>query len=235
MNDVTHILEAVNRGEADATDLLLDAVYGELRQLAAAKLAHERPGNTLQATALVNEAYMRLFGERLAKNDDSELSESNNETESSLSATTLPADVKVPQADSPSEEMASDESASRWHSRRHFFAAAAEAMRRILIDRARSRQAIKRGGDRAKVDLDLVDCEVESPSTDILALDEALEKLQMQDPRKADVVKLRYFAGLTIEQTAQALNVSEPTVKRHWFYARAWLRREVEGDDMNVE
>ncbi len=183
MSDVTRILNAIERGETKATDELLPLVYEELRLLAAQKLSHERPGQTLQATALVHEAYIRLVGEE-------------------------------PQS---------------WENRGHFFAAAAEAMRRILIDHARHRQARKCGGGRARVSLD--DAEMEDPATpeDIVALDDALARLAVEDPQAAEIVKLRLFAGLSIDQAAEATGVSRATAYRQWTYARAWLRSEVQG------
>jgi len=183
MSDVTRILNAIERGDAQATDELLPLVYEELRVLAAQKLAHEPPGQTLQATALVHEAYLRLV-------------EANCRT---------------------------------WNSRNHFFMAAAEAMRRILIERARRKRGLKYGGDRERIDLDDVTPSQEDPelSDKLLALDEALEKLSRKDKVKADVVKLRYFAGLTIEQTAEVLGFSANTTKRCWAYARAWLLQEI--------
>lgn len=183
MTDVTRILNAIGRGDAKATDALLPLVYEELRLLAARKLSHEPPGRTLQATALVHEAYIRLVG---------------NE-------------------------------APAWNSRGHFFKAAAEAMRRILIDSARRRKSKKRGGDHRRVDGDdAIACLREACSPDdLLALDEALARLAETDPVKAEVVKLPYFAGLTVEQTAEVLGVSATTAKLHWAYARAWLLREI--------
>ena len=183
MSDVTRILNAIERGDAKATDELLPLVYEELRILAAQKLSHEAPGQTLQATALVHEAYLRLV-----------------ETE-----------------------------CRNWNSRNHFFMAAAEAMRRILIERARRRRGLKYGGDRERVDLDdvVLPCDDQEFSANLLALDEALEKLSQKDKVKADVVKLRYFAGLTIEQTAEVLGFSRNTAKRCWAYARAWLLQEI--------
>jgi len=182
MSDVTRILNAIERGDAKATEELLPLVYEELRVLAAQKLSQEPPGQTLQATALVHEAYLRLVG---AERQD-------------------------------------------WASRGHFFKAAAEAMRRILIDNARRKKSLKRGGGRRPVDLD------ESLAVDdawraeeMLALDEALAKLAQQDPTKADLVKLRYFAGLTIAQAAKALDISHATAERYWDYARSWLRVEI--------
>jgi len=177
MSDVTRILNAIERGDERAVDQLFPAVYEELRQLARWKLAREKPGRTLQATALVHEAYLRLLG-----------AETQN-----------------------------------WRSRTHFFAAAAEAMRRILVDDARRRHCQKREGGRRRVDLEDDALAVEGPSEDILALDEALTSLTRTDPVKADLVKLRYFAGLTLEQAADALSLSPTTAKRHWRFARAWL------------
>ncbi|MCL5279167.1 MAG: sigma-70 family RNA polymerase sigma factor [Planctomycetes bacterium] len=184
MSDVTRILNAIERGEAKATDELLPLVYEELRLLAAQKLSHERPGQTLQATALVHEAYIRLVGDE-------------------------------PQS---------------WENRGHFFAAAAEAMRRILIDHARHRQTRKCGGGRARMPLD--DAEVTDPATpeDIVALDDALAKLAAEDPQAAEIVKLRLFAGLSIDQAAEATGVSRATAYRQWTYARAWLRSEIQGE-----
>jgi len=187
MSDVTHILNAIERGDAKATDELLPLVYEELRILAAQKLSHEPPGQTLQATALVHEAYLRLVGE-----------------------------------DCPS-----------WDSRGHFFAAAAEAMRRILVDNARRKKTQRKGGDCRRVDLAASDAAVEDDPRceDLLVLDQALDKLSRKDEMKANVVKLRYFAGLTIEQTACSLGISPATAKRYWTYARAWLIREVGGPE----
>jgi RNA polymerase sigma factor (TIGR02999 family) len=181
MSDVTRILTAIEQGDARAADELLPLVYEELRRLAAQKMSQERPGQTLQATALVHEAYIRLVG--------------------------------------------SD--ARDWSGRTHFFAAAAEAMRRILIENARRKQRLKRGGARQKVDLDNVSIVIEGPSDDIVALDEALTKLALEDPVKADLVKLRYFAGLTIEQAAKILDISRATADRYWSYSRAWLFDEI--------
>jgi RNA polymerase sigma factor (TIGR02999 family) len=181
MSNVTQILTAIERGDTKAADKLLPLVYEELRRLAAHKMSHEPPGQTLQATALVHEAYIRLVG-----------SEARN-----------------------------------WNSRTHFFAAAAEAMRRILIDNARRKQRLKRGGGQDKVDLDGAELAIEAPSDDLIALDEALAKLASTDKVKADLVKLRYFAGLTLEQAAGILGLSQTTAKRQWTYARAWLYRQI--------
>jgi RNA polymerase sigma factor (TIGR02999 family) len=180
MSDVTRILSAIERGDPHAAEQLLPLVYDELRQLAAQKLAHEQPGQTLQATALVHEAYLRLVG---------------------------------------------GEQPQDWDGRRHFFAAAAEAMRRILIDRARHKQTRKAGGGRRRVDLEGVEPVHEEENGDRwLALDEALRQLEAEDPRKAELVKLRFFAGLTAEQAAAALGVSTSTAEKDWAYARSWLR-----------
>jgi RNA polymerase sigma factor (TIGR02999 family) len=184
MNDVTSILSAIERGDAQAAEHLLPLVYDELRKLAAQKLAQEKPGQTLQATALVHEAYLRLVDREMAQ---------------------------------------------RWDSRGHFFAAAAEAMRRILVENARRKRSAKRGGPLARQELDDVEIAAPSPSGDILALDEALAKLEAEDPVKARLVKLRYFSGLTEEDAAKVLGVSRTTVQRQWRYAKAWLLEELRG------
>jgi RNA polymerase sigma factor (TIGR02999 family) len=184
MSDVTRILNAIERGDAKATDELLPLVYEELRLLAAQKLSHEPPGQTLQATALVHEAYLRLIGDE-------------------------------PQS---------------WNGRGHFFAAAAEAMRRILVENARHKKRLKRGGEKQRIDLDGVDSMVNGLSEDVIAVDEALVRLAEMDAVKAELVKLRYFGGLTVEQAAQVLGVSETTAKEHWRFARAWLYRQMKPD-----
>jgi RNA polymerase sigma factor (TIGR02999 family) len=184
MSEVTRILGAIERGDVSATEELLPLVYQELRQLAAQRLSKEVPGQTLQATALVHEAYIRLVG-------------------------------------------AEDQN---WSSRGHFFAAAAEAMRRILIENARRKQRLKRGGDRQRVNLKDADLFIEGPSDDLIALDEALEKLSKKDQVKADLVKLRFFAGLTNEQAAKVLGISLNTADRYWAYARSWLHLEISRD-----
>ena len=190
MSVVTKILEEVNQGDRRAAERLLSAVYDELRRLAARKLAHERPGQTLQATDLVHEAYLRLLGGQ----------------------------------------------ASHWESSAHFFSAAAEAMRRILIEAARRKARIKHGGGHRKQELDESDAIVMPDSTDVLALDEALEKLGQEDTVKAELVKLRYFAGLTVEQAGRVLGVSRATADRYWTFARAWLYHEMsKGDDATRE
>jgi RNA polymerase sigma factor (TIGR02999 family) len=185
MTDVTQILFQIEEGDATATDRLLPLVYAELRQLAAARLSHEKPGQTLQPTALVHEAYLRL----------------------------------VDQANE-----------SRWENSRHFFGAAAEAMRRILIERARQKKTQKRGGHRQRIDLAEIEPVVlPIACEDLLGLDDALEKLQRDHPRKAELVKLRFFAGLTISQAAQTLGISSSTAENDWAYARSWLRLEMLG------
>jgi RNA polymerase sigma factor (TIGR02999 family) len=181
MSNVNRILTAIEQGDALAADELLPIVYEELRRLAAQKMSKEQPGQTLQATALVHEAYIRLIG-----SDDRD-----------------------------------------WQGKTHFFAAAAEAMRRILIENARRKHRLKHGGVRQRIDLVNVDIVTEVPSKDIVALDEALSKLAQEDPVKADLVKLRYFAGLTIEQSANILNISRATADRYWSYCRAWLFDEI--------
>jgi len=185
MSDVTHILEEVRLGDHGAIDRLLVAVYEELRRLAARKLAGERPGQTLQATALVHEAYLRILGGQPA----------------------------------------------RWESSAQFFAAAAEAMRRILVESARRKARVKYGGGRRKHEVDERDAIIMPDATDLLALDEALEKLTQEDPAKAELVKLRYFAGLTVEQAGQVLGVSRATADRYWAFARTWLYYELARGD----
>jgi RNA polymerase sigma factor (TIGR02999 family) len=184
MNDVTRILSAIDSGDTQAADQLLPLVYAELRRLAAQKLARESPGQTLQATALVHEAYVRLV------------------------------DKDHPQ---------------QWNSRGHFFAAAAEAMRRILVESARHKQSLKAGGDRCREELPDIEAPGPEPEIDLLALNEALIKFETQDKRRAELVKLRFFAGFTIEQAAQALGVSTSTADNDWAYARSWLRVEMQG------
>jgi RNA polymerase sigma factor (TIGR02999 family) len=185
MSDVTRILNAIERGDAEATDQLLPLVYEELRLLAAQKLGHEAPGQTLQPTALVHEAYLRLVGD----------------------------------------------GGQGWKSRGHFFGAAAEAMRRILVETARRKRRPKHGGEGHRVDIDDVDTPADQPAEDLLALDEALAKLSAQEPLKAELVKLRYFAGLTADQAAEALGISKATADRYWAYARAWLFDEIRKGD----
>src|SRR5437762_12644931 len=184
MSEVTRILSAIEQGDPHAAAQLLPLVYDELRQLAAQKLAQEKPGQTLQATALVHEAYLRL--------------------------------VNVDQA-------------QQWNSRGHFFAAAAEAMRRILGENARRKKRIKHGGDLERVEIELASLPTRLSSDELLALDEALEKLKQHDPVKAQLVTLRYFGGMTIEQASEVLNISRVTAHRYWTYARAWLHQQITG------
>jgi len=179
MNDITQALEALKRGDTQAAAALLPLVYDELRRLAAARLAEEKPGQTLQATALVHEAYLRLVG---------------------------------------------GEPEQPWEGRRHFFAAAAEAMRRILVENARRKKRLKHGGAAQRVDLVEADLALEPPPEDLLALDEALDKLAGEDATAAELVKLHFFAGLSLEEAGAALGLSRASAYRLWTYARAWLR-----------
>ncbi|HSG69392.1 MAG TPA: sigma-70 family RNA polymerase sigma factor [Planctomycetaceae bacterium] len=182
MSDVTLILQRLERGDGQAADELLPLIYDDLRKAAAAQLSQEASGHTLQPTALVHEAYVRLV-DRDVQND--------------------------------------------WHHRGHFFAAAAEAMRRILVEHARKKKALKRGGDRQRADLDPDKLAFLERRDDLIALDQALDKLEAQDARKAELVKLRYFAGLTMPQAAEALGISLATAERDWKYARVWLLGEM--------
>jgi RNA polymerase sigma factor (TIGR02999 family) len=184
MDNVTHILSAIERGDEQAAEQLLPLVYDELRKLAAQRLAQEKPGQTLQATALVHEAYLRLVGSQ-----------------------------------DPG-----------WNGRGHFFAAAAEAMRRILVERARRRKRLRRGAG-CRLDLDDVDLVDEAPAEELLALDEALERLARKDAIAAQLVKLRFFAGLTMPEAAEALGLPLRTAERNWAYARTWLHREISRRD----
>jgi RNA polymerase sigma factor (TIGR02999 family) len=185
MSDVTRVLSRIESGDPAAAEQLLPLVYDELRKLAAAKLAHEKPGQTLEATGLVHEAYLRLV-----------------------------------QSEDP----------EGWSDRGHFFAAAAEAMRRILVDNARRKRSRKRGGDLARQELDAVEVAVPEWPEDLVALDEALTRLTAIDPIAARLVHLRFFAGLSIPAVAEILGVSPRTADRLWAYARAWLHQEVQGD-----
>jgi RNA polymerase sigma factor (TIGR02999 family) len=184
MSDVTQILHAIENGDAKATNQLLPLVYGELRRLAGHKMANEAPGNTLQPTALVHEAWLRLAGDE----------------------------------------------AAQFQNRAHFFGAAAEAMRRILVDRAREKKALKRGGNLERVDIDAIELPSPMPDDELLALDEALDRLATVDTRAAEMVKLCFFVGLTQEEAARELGVSLATAERIWAFARAWLLREVRKD-----
>ncbi len=185
MTEVTRILSAIEQGDPHAAEELLPLVYDELRKLASQKIAQESPGQTLQATALVHEAYLRLV------------------------------DVKKVQ---------------HWDSRGHFFAAAAEAMRRILVENARRKSRIKHGGGLERVEFELANLPTRMASEELIALDEALEKLRQQDPVKAQLVTLRYFGGMTIEQAAEVLKISRVTAHRYWTYARAWLHQQITGE-----
>jgi RNA polymerase sigma factor (TIGR02999 family) len=184
MTDVTRILSAVERGDPVAAEQLLPLVYDELRQLAAQRLAEEKPGQTLQPTALVHEAYLRLVG---------------------------------------------GEAPQRWDGRRHFFAAAAEAMRRILVENARRKRSAKHGGGRTRVDLDEAPIAGGEPRHDLLDLDEVLDQLAEADPRAAELVKLRFFAGLTGDQAAEVLGIAPRSADLLWAYARAWLFEKLQG------
>lgn len=183
MSDVTHLLGAIDRGDRKAAEELLPLVYEELRRLAAAKMALEAPGHTLQPTALVHEAWLRLTG---------------NENR-------------------------------RWNDRTHFFAVAAEAMRRILVDNARRKRAQRHGGGQLRVKMPEIACAVAANDDQVLAVNEALEKFTALDKQKAELVKLRYFVGMTIEEAAEVLGISAPTAKRYWAYARAFLYEEIRG------
>lgn len=185
MEDVTRMLAALEQGDERAADRLLAAVYEELRRLASARLSRESPDHTLQPTALVHEAYLRLVGD----------------------------------------------SAADWRNRAHFFAAAAEAMRRILVESARRKARLKRGGDRERVALEHADAATPGASIDLLALDEALGRLAERDAEKARLVELRFFAGLGVQEAADVLGISRATADRHWAYARAWLYDEIRKGD----
>ena len=184
MSDVTRILQSMESGDAKAAEELLPLVYEELRKLAASKMANESPNQTLQPTALVHEAWLRLAGNENVK----------------------------------------------WDGRAHFFGAAAEAMRRILIDKARRKQARRHGGGQQRLDIDEVEIAAPEKEQELLDMDEALEKFAALDKQKAELVKLRYFVGLTLEESARILGVSTPTAKRWWAYSRAWLYRQIQGN-----
>ncbi len=183
MSDVTSILERLAAGDGSVAAELLPLVYEELRRLAKSRLAIERPGQTLQTTALVHEAWLRVAGERNAD--------------------------------------------ARWNGRGHFFAAAAEAMRRILVENARRKRREKHGGDRLREDVEFPDIEAPEPREDLIALDSALDKLRLEDPAAADLVQLRYFAGLTMAECAESMDISPRTADRIWVFAKAWLHREL--------
>lgn len=183
MSDVTQILSEIERGDPAAAERLLPLVYEELRKLAAARLSHEKPGQTLQATALVHEAYLKLVD---------------------------------------------SDKAQHWNSRAHFFGAAAESMRRILVDLARRKQRPKHGGKRQRVELDDANCLTDDRADELLSLHAALEKLESESPEKAQLVKLRYFAGMSHQAAAQSLGISRATADRHWAYAKVFLRCEMD-------
>ncbi len=185
MSDISRLLQAAEQGDPGAASQLLPLVYDELRRLAAQRLAQEKPGQTLQATALVHEAYLRLVG------------------------------------DSPGQ----------WDDRHHFFAAAAEAMRRILVEQARRKRRVRHGGGRKRIDLDEACSLVQPRPDDLLALDEALARLASLKPVRAEVVKLRFFAGLTMAEIARTLGISQPTVERYWAFARTWLFAELKEEE----
>src|SRR5262245_42973431 len=190
MSEVTRILSAIEQGDPQAAEQLLPLVYDELRHLAAQRMAQEAPGQTLEATALVHEAYLRLVG------------------------------------------TSAKEAAREWQGRAHFFAAAAEAMRRILVEKARRKRRRKHGGGIPRADVDLANLASPMPEEDLLALDEAMTRFAAEDPARAQLVQLRFYAGLSNEEAAQVLGISGVTAKRYWRYARAWLHREVsKGDD----
>lgn len=186
MSEVTRILSEIEDGDGQAAERLLPLVYDELRKLAAARMSQENPGQTLQATALVHEAYIRLVDRENAQN---------------------------------------------WDGRAHFFVAAAEAMRRILIDRARDKGRMKRGGDVQRIPLDRIEIAAETPDDDLLALNEAIERLSEENPECASVVKMRFFVGLSAEEAARALGIAKSTADRYWTYSRAWLFAELRSDD----
>lgn len=182
MTTVTQILKSIDGGDPEAAELLLPLVYNELRELAAAKLAHEKPGQTLQATALVHEAYLRLVDR---------------------------------------------EPSQHWDSRGHFFAAAAESMRRILIENARAKLRVKRGGDRQRFDLDSADLVTSLPPDELLMLNDAIDALAQHNAEAAELVKVRYFVGISVEEAADTLGIPRSSAYRHWTYARAWLISQV--------
>ena len=190
MSDVTRILTAIEQGDPHAVGQLLPLVYDELRKLAAARLAHEKPGQTLQATALVHEAYLRLVG-----------AASREQT---------------------------------WNSRGHFFAAAAEAMRRILVNRARDKSRLKRGGERHRIDLDHIEIALDTADVELIELDDAIQMLASEDAIGANLVKLRFFAGLTLGEAAESLGIPRRTADRHWAYARAWLYDQLSGGEASL-
>ena len=199
MSDVTRILSQIESGEAKAAEQLLPLVYNELRKLAEARLVREKPGQTLQATALVHEAYLRLVGKPGDRSQESD----NGSSEAARSP---------------------DASSQAFNSRGHFFAAAAEAMRRILVERARRRERLRHGGDLQRQDLGEAEFVADERLAEMLKVDAALDELATQDPRAAELVKLRFFVGMTTAEAATALGLSTKTLERTWVYAKAWLR-----------
>ena len=189
MTEATKIIAAIEQGDPKAADELLPLVYTELRRLAVHKMVRIPPGQTLQPTALVHEAYLRLVGQ----------------------------------------------TSQQWNGRGHFFAAAAEAMRRILIDNVRRKSALRHGGNQQRLDVDEVQIAVELKDDELLAVNEALDKFSKRDPQKAELVKLRYFVGLTLEEAAEMLGISHTMAKRHWAYARAWLLREIRHEENSAK
>jgi RNA polymerase sigma factor (TIGR02999 family) len=195
VNEVTRILAALDQGETQAASQLLPLVYDELRRLASHRLTQEKPGQTLTATALVHEAYLRLVGQKVH----------------------------------------GESTETKWQGRGHFFAAAAEAMRRILVEQARRRKAQKHGGEMHRVELADIAVPANRPDEDLLALDAALDQLAAEDPIKAELVKLRYFAGLTVEQAASSLGISRATADRYWSYAKVWLFEAIQSESVEKE
>jgi RNA polymerase sigma factor (TIGR02999 family) len=189
MSDVTRILSQIEHGDQQATEKLLPLVYDELRKLAAARLMQEKPGQTLQATALVHEAYLRLVGA---------------------------------------------EQSQRWNSRGHFFGAAAEAMRRVLIDRARDKKRVKRDGGERRLNIDEIEVALDTPENELLALNDLLDQLCSQYPGCGELVKLRFFAGLPLGEVAAVMGISRRTADRNWAFARAWLHRKLQGENASV-
>jgi RNA polymerase sigma factor (sigma-70 family) len=208
MSDVTRILSQIDSGDPAAAEQLLPLVYDELRKLAAARLAHEKPGHTLQATALVHEAYLRLVGDGEVGGQKSEVRDPNTDEST----------------DGLTSDLRSLTSGPSFHSRGHFFAAAAEAMRRILVERARRRGRLRHGGELQRQDAAEAELVADERLAEMLKVDAALDELAQQDPRAAELVKLRFFVGMTSAQAADALGVSTRTLERTWVYAKAWLR-----------
>ena len=208
MSDVTRILSQIEGGDPQAAEKLLPLVYDELRKLATAKLAQEKPGQTLQATALVHEAYLRLVGANEVRDRRSEVSGEPSPTSAFGPRTSTSFD-----------------------SRGHFFAAASEAMRRILVDLARRKQRPKHGGGRRRIDLDSVFPASDASPDTVLAMDEALNKLALEAPDKARLIQLRFYGGCTLEEAAKVMGISLATAKRYWAYARAWLFSELTGEN----